>query len=557
MGTTGTDILVDALIREGVDTLFGYPGAALLPVLDRLYDGAVRFVLARHEQGAAHMADGYARATGRVGVCMATSGPGATNLTTGIATAHMDSVPLVAITGQVKTDLIGNDAFQEADVTGIMRPITKHAYLVREVGELARVVRQAFHVARTGRPGPVVIDLPVDVTTAEHTGEPDTSLRLPGYKPSTRGHARQIRRAAEAIDGAARPVVYAGGGVVASGAAAELRALAEAGRLPVTTTLMGLGAFPGDHPLWLGMLGMHGTPTANHAVMGSDLIVAVGARFDDRVTGPLESFAPEARIVHIDIDPSSISKNIQVHIPVVGDAAAILRELVPLVGPAPREPWHRQIAAWRDHHPVGYEADGPGIKPQAVIEQLCRLTPDDAIIATDVGQHQMWTALFYTFRQPRTLLTSGGLGTMGYGFPAALGAQVGCPERLVACVAGDGSFQMNMQELTTAAAYGLAVKVILLNNGCLGMVRQWQELFYDRRYSQTVLERNPDFVRLAEACGATGLRVADRADLGDALARTLATDGPVVLDVHIEPEENVFPMVPAGQAIDQMIGGMA
>ncbi len=557
METTGSHILIDALRHEGVDTIFGYPGAAIIPVLDRLYDGPIRFVLTRHEQGAAHMADGYARASGRVGVCMATSGPGATNLTTGIATAHMDSIPLVAITGQVRTHLIGNDAFQEADVTGLMRPIAKHAYLVRDVRDLARIVRQAFHIARTGRPGPVVIDLPVDVTTAKHHGPVSRELRLPGYKPNTNGHARQIQRAAEAINAAERPVVYAGGGVIASGASAQLSALAEAGRLPVTTTLMGLGGFPGDHPLWLGMLGMHGTPTANHAIMGSDLIVAVGARFDDRVTGRLDAFAPDARIVHIDIDPSSISKNIRVHIPVVGDAAAILGRLAPQVRDLPREPWHRQIAAWREQHPVAYRNGGSAIKPQAVIEELRRLSPDDAVIATDVGQHQMWTALFYTFRQPRTLLTSGGLGTMGYGFPAALGAQVACPGRLVVCIAGDGSFQMNMQELTTAAAHKLPVKIVILNNGHLGMVRQWQELFYDRRYSQTVLARNPDFVLLAEACGVTGFRVEERADLPGALEQTLAAEGPALLDVRIEPEENVFPMVPAGAAINQMIGGMA
>jgi len=557
MGTTGARILLNALLAEGVDTMFGYPGAALLPFLDLLYEEPLRFILTRHEQGAAHMADGYARATGRTGVCMATSGPGATNLTTGIATANMDSTPMVAITGQVKTHLIGNDAFQEADITGIMRPITKHAFLVKDVRDLARTVREAFHLARTGRPGPVVIDLPVDVTMAECNGEADTNMCLPGYRPKAKGHPGQIRRAAEAVNASERPILYAGGGVIASGAAEELRALAETANLPVTMTLMGLGALPGDHSLSLGMLGMHGTPAANHAVMESDLIVAIGARFDDRVTGPAEIFAPHARIVHIDIDPTSISKNIRVDIPVVGDARSVLRAMLPHVRGAERAAWFDQIERWRRENPLGWDRDDGEIKPQEVIRELCRLTPDDAIIATEVGQHQMWTALFYTVRRPRTLLTSGGLGTMGYGFPAAVGAQVGCPDRLVIDIAGDGSIQMNIQELTTAVHYRLPVKIIVLNNGRLGLVRQWQELFYDRRYSQTVLADNPDFVRVAEAYGATGLRLDDRAEITDKLEETLRTEGPVLLDVCIAPEENVFPMVPAGQAINQMIGGMA
>jgi len=559
MGRKGAQILVDTLIEEGVEIIFGYPGGAVLPLMDTLYDTrSIKFILTRHEQGAAHMADGYARATGKVGVCLATSGPGATNLTTGIATANMDSVPLVAITGQVRTNLIGNDAFQEADTTGITRPITKHNYLVKDVEDLARTVKEAFHIARTGRPGPVLIDLPVDVTLNEIEGEPEKQMHLPGYRPRLNGHPRQIRAAAAALNEAERPVLFIGGGVITSDASDELRALAEAANAPVTSTLMGLGAFPGDHPLFLGMLGMHGTPAANYAVMESDLLFSIGVRFDDRVTGKLDAFAPNAKIVHIDIDPTSISKNIRVHIPVVGDAGRILRELIPHVRRAERKAWHGQISEWRRKHPLTYDDEGGDhVKPQAVIRTLCRMVPEDAVIATEVGQNQMWTALWYTFRRPRTLLTSGGLGTMGYGFPAAIGAQAGCMDRLVIDIAGDGSLQMNIQEMTTAVNYNLPVKVIVLNNGYLGMVRQWQELFYGRRYSQVSLAGSPDFVKLAEAFGATGLRLDDPKDVEAKLEQTLKTPGPVILDVRIEPEENVFPMVPAGRAINQMIGGLA
>ena len=557
MARKGAQILVDTLIEEGVETIFGYPGGSVLPLFDVLYDAPLKFVMTRHEQAAAHAADGYARATGKVGVCLATSGPGATNLTTGIATANMDSSPIVAITGQVRTPLIGNDAFQEADTTGITRPITKHNYLVKDIRDLARTVKEAFHIARTGRPGPVLIDLPVDVTTDELDGEPDKRLHLPGYKPRVEGHPRQIRNAAAAINEAQRPVIYAGGGVITSGAADELKALAETANVPVTTTLMGLGAFPGDHGLFLGMLGMHGTPAANHAMTESDLIVAIGARFDDRVTGKVDTFAPAAKIVHIDIDPTSISKNIRVDIPVVGDAARILRQLVQHVRHTPREAWHQQIADWKKKHPLVYDASGDAIKPQAVIEQLCKLVPEDTIITTEVGQNQMWAATWYTYRRPRTFISSGGLGTMGFGFPAAIGAQVGCPDRLVVDIAGDGSIQMNIQELATVVNHKLPVKVIILNNGYLGMVRQWQELFYQRRYSHTTLSGNPDFVKVAEAYGATGLRLTHPKDVKGALEKAITTEGPVFLDVHVEPEENVFPMVPAGQAINRMIGGMA
>jgi len=558
MGKKGAEILVDTLIEEGVEVIFGYPGGVLLPLMDVLYDAKkIRFILTRHEQGAAHAADGYARATGKVGVCMATSGPGATNLVTGIATANMDSSPVVALTGQVRTELIGNDAFQEADTTGIMRPITKHNYLVKDVEDLARNCKEAFHIARTGRPGPVVIDLPVDVTINEVDGEPDTRIRLPGYKPRVDGHPRQIRAAAAALNEAERPVLYIGGGVISANASDELRQVAETSNAPVTTTLMGKGAFPDDHALSLGMLGMHGTATANYAVTESDLLFSVGARFDDRVTGKLDTFAPHAKIVHVDIDPTSISKNVKVDVPVVGDAARILRELAQHVGHVPRDAWHQQIADWKQRHPLTYDTDGSDVRPQAVLQELARIVPEDTIIATEVGQNQMWTALWYNFRKPRTLVTSGGLGTMGFGFPAALGAQVGCPDRLVIDIAGDGSIQMNIQELTTAVQNKLPVKVIILNNGYLGMVRQWQQLFFDRRYAQVTLTGSPDFVKLADAYGAKGMRLDDKANIKDTLEEAIKTEGPVLLDVRIPPEENVFPMVPAGKPINQMIGGLA
>jgi acetolactate synthase-1/2/3 large subunit len=555
MATKGSRILVETLIEEGTEVIFGYPGGAVLPLFDALYDAPIRFVLVRHEQAAAHAADGYARATGRVGVCIATSGPGATNLTTGIATANMDSIPVIAITGQVKTHLIGNDAFQEADTTGITRSITKHNYLVKDIRDLARTIKEAFYIARTGRPGPVVVDVPVDITMAELEGEPDKRIRLPGYKPRTEGHPRQIRLAAAALNEAQRPVLFVGGGVILSNASEELRQLAETANAPVTMTLMGLGAFPGDHRLSLGMLGMHGTPAANYAVTESDLVFAVGARFDDRVTGRIDAFAPSAKVVHIDVDPSSISKTVHVDIPVVGDAAQILRELLPHVRHGAREAWHAQIAGWKQKHPLSYNG-GDAIKPQAVIQELCRMVPEDTIITTEVGQNQMWTALWYTFRKPRTLLTSGGLGTMGFGFPAALGAQAAWPDRLVIDIAGDGSIQMNIQELATVVQHKLPVKVLILNNGYLGLVRQWQELFYKKRYSHSRMD-NPDFVKVAEAYGARGLRVTEPKAVKEALQEMIRTEGPVFLDVVVAPEENVFPIVPAGEAINRMMGGLA
>jgi len=552
----GAEILRDVLTEAGVEVIFGYPGGAVIPVFDVLVESSIKMVLPRHEQGAAHMADGYARATGKIGVCISTSGPGATNLVTGIATAAFDSVPMLALTGQVKTPLIGNDAFQEADTTGITRPITKHNYLVKDVADLARTLKEAIHIATSGRPGPVLVDLPLDVSTASWDGDIPQDVNIPGYKPNTVGHPRQIKAAAEAINKAERPVIYAGGGVIIANAHRELAEMAEKGNIPVTLTLLGLGALSGDNPKFLGMLGMHGTATANYAIQESDLIIAIGARFDDRITGKIEAFAPHARIVHIDIDPTSISKNIKVDIPVVGDARNILAEINKLLVPADRKAWFERIEMWRARHPLGYKDDG--LKPQYIVQEICRASTEDTIIATEVGQNQMWAAQFYTFRKPRTILSSGGLGTMGYGFPAAIGAQFGCPKSLVWDIAGDGSFQMNIQELATAVGYNQPVKVAILNNGYLGMVRQWQELFFNRRYACTdLMSNNPDFVKVAEAYGAHGIRVTEKDQVRDAIEEAIKTEGPVVLDFLISREENVFPMVPAGEAIDRMIGGMA
>ncbi len=556
---SGAEAFVDALVAQGVDVMFGYPGGAVIPIFDVLYDRTdIRVVLVRHEQGAAHAADGYARATGRVGVCIATSGPGATNLTTGIATANFDSVPIVAITGQVPTHLIGNDAFQEADTTGITRPITKYNTLLSDPRSIRRAVKEVFYLARSGRPGPVLIDFPSDVQKAEVDDDDDAEIDLPGYKPNLEGNARQVRLAAEAINASQRPVLYVGGGVIIAGAAPELLELAEKASIPVTMTLLGLGAFPGAHELSLRMLGMHGTAYANYAIQHADLLIAVGARFDDRVTGNLDAFAPRVkRVIHIDIDPASISKNIRVHIPIQGDAKNILAQLLPLVEPQEREEWLAQVAEWKRQFPLTYDREDSGLKPQYVVEQIYEVTGGEAIIATEVGQNQMWAAQFYTFKRPRQLLSSGGLGTMGYGFPAAIGAQVGCPDAVVFDIAGDGSIQMNIQELATAVANNLPVNVAIINNGYLGMVRQWQELFFQRRYSHTHLVGNPDFVKVAEAYGATGILVERKEEVRAAVERAVATPGPVFIDFRVLPEENVFPMVPAGKAIDQMMSGMA
>ena len=556
MKLTGAKILIESLKKEGAKVIFGYPGGSVLPIFDVLYDDPIKFILTRHEQGAAHAADGYARATGKVGVCMATSGPGATNLVTGLATAYMDSIPLVAITGQVKTHLIGNDAFQEADVTGITRPITKHNYLVKDVRELAQTIKNAFHLARSGRPGPIVIDLPVDVTLAQTEFHYPKEHDLRGYKPTLSGHRGQIKKAAKTIAQSKRPIIYAGGGVILSGASGELNRLVQKTSIPVTTTLLGLGAFPETDTLSLGMLGMHGTVYANHAIMESDLIIAVGARFDDRVTGRLDAFAPHAKIIHIDIDPSAISKNVKVDIPIVGDAQNILSQLNRIVKKPQIKKWLEKIDNWKKKYPLKYKDDAK-LRPQYVVEQIYKLTKGKAIICTEVGQNQMWAAQFYQYSQPRTYISSGGLGTMGYGFPAAIGAQVGKSRDIVFDIAGDGSIQMNIQELATAVANKLPVKIAILNNGYLGMVRQWQELFYKKRYSYTHLD-NPDFVKVAQAYGAKGIRVEKKKDVVMAIKKALAVKNlPVVLDFIVEQEENVFPMVPAGEAINRMIGGMA
>jgi acetolactate synthase-1/2/3 large subunit len=556
MKLKGAKILVESLIKEGVEVIFGYPGGQVLPIFDALYDAPIKFILPRHEQAAAHAADGYSRATGKVGVCMATSGPGATNLTTGIATAYMDSIPLVAITGQVKTFLIGNDAFQEADVTGITRPITKHNYLVKDIKDLARIVREAFHIASTGRPGPVLIDIPSDIQQQETEFVWPQNIDIRGYRPTYFGHPGQIKKAAKLIAQAKKPILYAGGGIITSGAHLQLKDLAEKIQAPVAMTLMGLGGFPGNHELSLGMLGMHGTAYANHAITESDLIIAVGARFDDRVTGRLDAFAPGAKIIHIDIDPSSISKNVNVHIPIVGDAKNILGQLLEEIKKVPdTADWLKTIESWKKKYPLVYKHKNK-ISPQYVIEQIYELTKGEAIITTEVGQNQMWAAQWYKYLYPRTFISSGGLGTMGFGFPAAMGAKLGCPERQVFDIAGDGSIQMNIQELATCVCNKINVKVIILNNGYLGMVRQWQELFYKKRYSYTCIS-GPDFVKLAESYGAVGIRVTKKEEVCKALEKTIALDNVVFVDFHIEPEENVFPMVPAGEAINRMIEGLA
>ena len=551
----GAKILVESLKKEGVGAVFGYPGGQALPLFDALYGSDLRFYLVRHEQAAAHAADGYARATGKPGVCIATSGPGATNLVTGIATAYMDSIPIVAITGQVKTFMIGNDAFQEADIIGITRPITKHNYLVKDVKDLARTVKEAFHIASTGRPGPVLIDLPSDVQLAETEFHYPHEVQIRGYKPTYCGHPGQIRRAAKMIAESKRPVIYAGGGVILSGAAKELREFTEKINSPVTMTLLGLGAFPADHELSLGMLGMHGTGYANHAVQNCDMLIAIGARFDDRVTGKIDEFAPHAKIIHIDIDPSAISKSVAVDLPIVGDVKCVLGELLKIVHRPHDKEWTDKIVEWKEKHPLNYKRDDK-LRPQYVIEQICEATKGDAIIATDVGQHQMWTAQWYKFMRPRELLSSGGLGTMGYGFPAGMGAKVGRPDSQVFVISGDGSFQMNIQELSTAVVNNIQVKIAILNNSYLGMVRQWQEFFYGKRYSHTKLE-NPDFVKIAEAYGAVGIRIEKKEEVRPAIEKAMHTKNVVVMDFKVEGEENVYPMVPAGKRLDDMIGSMA
>lgn len=549
---SGAEILLKCIEAEGVDTIFGYPGGMALPIYDALYDSGIRHILGRHEQGVAHAADGYARATGRPGVCLATSGPGATNLVTGLANAFMDSVPIVAITGQVTRSSLGRDSFQEADITGITMPITKHNYLVKEPNELARTVKEAFYIATTGRPGPVLIDVPSDVSLLQVDYSPPYEVKLPGYKLAPDTDPGQITKAVEAIADARRPLIYAGGGVIISGAHKELLQLAEMLAAPVTCTLMGLGGFPGGHPLFLGMLGMHGTKYANFAVSECDLLIAVGARFDNRVTGKLETFAPKAKKIHIDIDPAEISKNVKVDIPIEGDVKIVLSRLLGMLRPNLEEAWREKINAWKREYPLKYCA-GSNIKPQYVIEEIYNLTQGDARITTEVGQHQMWTAQYYSFTKPRSFITSGGLGTMGFGLPAAIGVQVGCPDEVVFDIAGDGSIQMNIQELCTAVNYNLPINVAILNNGYLGLVRQWQEMFYNRRYSQSEL-LNPDFIKLAEAYGAVGIRVTRKDEVAPALERAIKLKEPVILDIVIDKEDNVLPIVPPDGSLDKMLG---
>jgi len=550
----GAEALVKIMEDQGVEVIFGIPGGALIPLEDVLLDSKIRRLLTRHEQGAAHMADGYARASGKVGVCMATSGPGATNLVTGLATAQMDSVPIVAITGQVATTMIGNDAFQEADTYGITMPITKHSWLVKDARELPRIALEAFHIARTGRPGVVLIDLPVNVSKADLEFEYPTLDNLRGYRPTYKGHGKQIKLAADAIAQAQRPILYIGGGVVSSGADQELVEFAEKANLPVINSLMAKGAFPEDHPLSLGMPGMHGAAYANYATTHCDLIVGIGTRFDDRVTGKLSKFAPEAKIIHIDIDPAEISKNIEAYIPIVGDAKAVLQQLTARIEPQNNESWWRQLDEWKKQHPLTYKHREDGVTPEYVVEQICEATGGEAIVATEVGQNQMWAAQYYKCKRPRQFLTSGGLGTMGYGFPAAIGAQIARPDAVVFDIAGDGSIQMNIQELATAVENRLPVKVAILNNGYLGMVRQWQELFWHKRYASVDLSGSPDFTKVAEAFGAVGICIERDEDVRAAIDKSLEIDDrPTFLDFHISREANVFPMVPAGAGAAEML----
>jgi acetolactate synthase-1/2/3 large subunit len=562
MKITGSEILIESLKKEGVKHIFGYPGGVVLHIFDLLHDEkGLQLILTRHEQGAVHAADGYARATGQAGVALVTSGPGATNTVTGIATAAMDSIPLVVISGQVPTMLIGNDAFQEADIVGITRPCTKYNFLVKDVDELARTIKEAFHIANTGRPGPVLIDLPKDVTTNKAEFNWPESVKIRSYNPTYEGNKYMITQAAHMIAKAKKPLIIAGGGVISSGAAEELTDLAEITQVPVTMTMMGLGGFPGSHKLALGMLGMHGTYYANRAVQDADLLIAIGMRFDDRVTGKIDAFAPHAKIVHIDIDPTSIRKNVRVDVPIVGDVKRVLTVMNKVIHDEVKEPWEevrkawaRQIAAWKKERPMTYDHEADIIKPQYVVEKIYELTKGDAIIATEVGQNQMWAAQFYKYDKPRTWLSSGGLGTMGYGFPAAIGAQLAFPNRLVIDIAGDGSIQMNIQELATAVINKLPVKVAILNNGFLGMVRQWQELFYQERYSHTRLDETvPDFVKLAEAYKAVGLRATKKSEVVPVLKEAFSIKRPVFMDFLTDWREKVYPMVPAGAAIDHML----
>ena len=556
--SNGAEIFIESILKEGVEYIFGLPGAVLCELYDKLYDSPVKFILTRHEQAAAHAADGYARASGKVGVCLVTSGPGATNIVTGVATAFMDSIPMVAFTGQVPTNMIGDDAFQEADIVGVTRTITKHNYLVNDVAELGKVIRESFYIASTGRPGPVIVDLPKDVMSAMTEFKYPSKVEIRGYNPNIHGHPGQIDRVLKEIANSKKPLLYAGGGVILSGASKELLELAEIAEIPVVNTLMGLGGFPGTHKLFLGMLGMHGTFCANMATNHADLIIAVGARFDDRVTGRVDKFAPEAKIVHIDIDPSTISKNIKVDIPIVGDAREVLKELNKKLREIEKElpdrkKWLEEINEWHSTHPLSYSKTNGLLKPQFVIEKLYEHTKGKAIICTDVGQHQMWSAQFYKFEEPRSFLSSGGLGTMGFGLPASIGAKLAQPQKTVINITGDGSFQMNLQELATAVQNELPIKIAILNNCSYGMVRQWQSLFYKGRYYATDLHGNPDFVKLAESFGAVGMRVTKEGEVDDTIKQALNMPKTVVIDFRIDRDEKVYPMVPAGSPLKDMI----
>ena len=563
MKMNGARIMLECLKKEGVDTIFGYPGGTVINIYDELFSfKEIRHILPRHEQAGTHAADGYARATGRVGVCLATSGPGATNTVTGIATAYMDSIPMVIITGQVPTPLIGNDAFQEVDIIGITRPCTKHSFLVRDVKDLAMIMKKAFYIARSGRPGPVLVDLPKDVQMAQTEFSYPETVEIRSYKPNLEGHPRQVEKAVAMTLDARRPVMYVGGGTVLGNASDELTALARMLAIPVTTTLMGLGSFPANDPNSLGMLGMHGAYCANMAMTNSDLIIAIGARFDDRVTGKLGTFAPHAKIIHIDVDPTSIKKNVRVDLPIVGDVKDVLTKMIKQADKlkdkvaefkAALAPWHEDIAGWKDKHPIGYKESSTIIKPQFVIQKLRELSDEDAIISTDVGQHQMWTAQFFQFNKPRTLLTSGGLGTMGFGLPSAMGAQAAFPGRQVITICGDGGVQMNIQEMATLVQNRLPVKIVILNNNFLGMVRQWQELFFDKRYSSTCMELPIDFVKLADAYGAKGFSTAKPSDVEKIIKQGFEEEGPVIMEFKIAREEKVLPMVPAGAALNEMV----
>ena len=556
MKLSGTEIIVECLKKEKVEVVFGIPGGAIMPLYDTIYQKATfTHILTKHEQGAVHAADGYARATGKVGVCIATSGPGATNLVTGLANAYLDSIPIVAFTGQVISPLIGTDAFQEVDIIGITLPITKNNYLVMDIKELAPIIKEAFYLARNGRPGPILIDLPKDIQLAQTEFHYPENYHCSGYQPKWKGNLNQIKKAAQAIQEAKKPIIYGGGGIINANASEELREFIQKTNIPVTTTLMGLGSFPAEHPLSLGMLGMHGSYYANMAISEADLIIALGTRFDDRVTGNTKDFCPQAKFIQVDIDPAEISKIIRVDIPIVGDLKYVLTKLIQLVEPKQEKDWLNRIATLKENNPFKYRKDNNHLRPQYIIEKLYELTKGESIIVTDVGQHQMWVAQYYRFGHPRSCISSGGLGTMGFGLPAAIGAQIGCPEKRVICIAGDGGFQMNIQELATAIHNKVPLVVLIMNNGYLGMVRQWQELFFGKRYASTSLEGSPDFAQLVQVYGGKGIRVSTIDGFNSALVQALSERQFFLIDCLIPPEENVFPMVAPGEPINKMLGG--